>query len=85
MATRQPSGSNGISHKHSANRPREREILLLHAWADLSDGEIAQALSVPVGTVKSGLHRARARLRNRLTRDGQEEEMTLTPHAKEVP
>lgn len=66
-------------------RPREREILLLHAWADLSDAEIAQALSVPLGTVKSGLHRTRVRLRNRLTGDGQEEEMTLTPHPKDVP
>jgi RNA polymerase sigma-70 factor (ECF subfamily) len=52
-------------------RPRDREILLLHAWAELSDGEIAAALSLPVGTVKSRLHRTRERLRNRLGANGQ--------------
>jgi RNA polymerase sigma factor (sigma-70 family) len=38
-------------------RPRDREILLLHAWAELSDSEIAAGLSLPIGTVKSRLHR----------------------------
>jgi RNA polymerase sigma factor (sigma-70 family) len=52
-------------------RPQEREILLLHAWADLSDAEIAAALSLPLGTVKSRLHRTRERLRNRLDPTGQ--------------
>jgi DNA-directed RNA polymerase specialized sigma24 family protein len=41
-------------------------FLLLHAWAELSDSEIAAALSLPVGTVKSRLHRVGRRLRNRL-------------------
>jgi RNA polymerase sigma-70 factor (ECF subfamily) len=52
-------------------RPRDREILLLHAWADLSDSEIATALSLPIGTVKSRLYRTRERLRKRLSPDGQ--------------
>lgn len=52
-------------------RSRDREILLLHAWAELSDSEIADALSLPPGTVKSRLHRMRERLRNRLDPDGQ--------------
>jgi RNA polymerase sigma-70 factor (ECF subfamily) len=52
-------------------RPHDREILLLHAWAELSDSEIAAALSLPTGTVKSRLHRTRERLRNRLDRYGQ--------------
>jgi RNA polymerase sigma factor (sigma-70 family) len=47
-------------------RPRDRELLLLHAWAELSDSEIAAALAMPVGTVKSRLHRVRRRLRNHL-------------------
>lgn len=53
-------------------RPDEREILLLTAWAELTDAEIADALSLPVGTVKSRLSRAREKLRNRLEPVGQE-------------
>jgi RNA polymerase sigma factor (sigma-70 family) len=41
---------------------RQREVLLLAAWADLSYAEIAQALGLPVGTVRSRLARARAAL-----------------------
>jgi len=40
----------------------QRDVLLLHAWGDLSYEEIAQALSVPVGTVRSRLSRVRAKL-----------------------
>jgi DNA-directed RNA polymerase specialized sigma24 family protein len=39
--------------------PRDRETLLLFAWADLSYDEIAHALELPLGTVKSRLNRAR--------------------------
>ena len=42
---------------------REREPLLLFAWADLGYEEIAVALGIPVGTVRSRISRARARLR----------------------
>ena len=41
---------------------RQREVVLLHAWADLGYAEIATALGVPVGTVRSRLARARAAL-----------------------
>ena len=44
----------------AAMRPRERDALLLYALADLSYAEIALALDVPVGTVRTWLHRARA-------------------------
>jgi RNA polymerase sigma factor (sigma-70 family) len=44
----------------AAMRPRERDALLLYALADLSYDEIASALEVPVGTVRTWLHRARA-------------------------
>ena len=53
-------------------RRDEREILLLTAWAELTDAEIADALGLPVGTVKSRLSRAREKLRNRLGEVGQE-------------
>jgi RNA polymerase sigma-70 factor (ECF subfamily) len=41
----------------------QRDVLLLHAWAELSYEQIAQALEIPVGTVRSRLSRARATLR----------------------
>ena len=44
----------------AAMRPRERDALLLYALADLSYEEVALALDVPVGTVRTWLHRARA-------------------------
>ena len=53
-------------------RHDEREILLLHAWAELTDREIAAALGIPAGTVKSRLSRTREKLRNRLESVGQE-------------
>jgi len=42
------------------------DVLLLYAWEELSYEEIAEALSVPLGTVRSRLARARAHLRSRL-------------------
>jgi RNA polymerase sigma-70 factor (ECF subfamily) len=59
-------------------RPEEREILLLHAWAELGDEEIAATLSIPLGTVKSRLHRTRARLRNQLGAIGQSTSETMS-------
>jgi len=41
----------------------DRDVLLLFAWGSLSYEEIAQALDIPVGTVRSRLHRARAAVR----------------------
>jgi RNA polymerase sigma-70 factor (ECF subfamily) len=46
----------------AALRGEEREALLLYAWADLSYEEIATVTGVAVGTVRSRLARARARL-----------------------
>jgi RNA polymerase sigma factor (sigma-70 family) len=45
---------------------RHRDVLLLIAWGDLDYAEAAEALDVPVGTVRSRLHRARTRLRRSL-------------------
>jgi RNA polymerase sigma factor (sigma-70 family) len=44
----------------------QREVLLLHAWADLSHEEIACALGIAQGTARSRLSRARAALRAQL-------------------
>ncbi|MFD9497989.1 RNA polymerase sigma factor [Streptomyces sp. NPDC060035] len=47
-------------------RRQEREVLALCVWSGLDYVQAAQALGVPVGTVRSRLSRARTRLR-RLT------------------
>ncbi|MCF6473195.1 RNA polymerase sigma factor [Nonomuraea sp. MG754425] len=49
----------GLSRKH-------RDTLLLVWWADLTYEEAAQALGVPVGTVRSRINRARSALRRAL-------------------
>jgi RNA polymerase sigma-70 factor (ECF subfamily) len=46
-----------------------REIVLLRDFHDLSYAEIAEVLSIPVGTVMSRLHRARQELRRRMEAD----------------
>lgn len=42
---------------------RDREVLLLIAWEELSYAEVATALDIPVGTVRSRLYRTRQQLR----------------------
>jgi RNA polymerase sigma factor (sigma-70 family) len=41
---------------------REREVLALLAWGELTYAETAAALGIPIGTVRSRVSRARARL-----------------------
>jgi RNA polymerase sigma-70 factor (ECF subfamily) len=45
---------------------RHRDVVLLVAWGGLDYEEAAQALGVPVGTVRSRLNRARSKLREAL-------------------
>jgi RNA polymerase sigma-70 factor (ECF subfamily) len=45
---------------------RDREILVLREFQDLTYAEIAVVLDIPQGTVMSRLHEARRRLRERL-------------------
>jgi RNA polymerase sigma-70 factor (ECF subfamily) len=47
-------------------RRGDRDALLLLAWGELSYEEIARALTIPVGTVRSRINRARRRLRELL-------------------
>ncbi len=42
-----------------ALNPGDREALLMFAWNDMSYEDIAEALGIPVGTVRSRLNRAR--------------------------
>ena len=44
----------------------DRDALLLFAWADLSYDEIAEAMAIPVETVRSRIHRSRQALRRAL-------------------
>jgi RNA polymerase sigma factor (sigma-70 family) len=58
---------------------RDREVLLLFAWAELGYGEIAQALDIPIGTVRSRLSRARRLVRAELVERGE-----IDPQDKEI-
>jgi RNA polymerase sigma-70 factor (ECF subfamily) len=44
----------------------DRDVLLLFAWAQLGYQEIAEALTIPVGTVRSRLNRSRRLMRTAL-------------------
>jgi len=48
----------------------DRDVLLLIAWEQLSYQEVSRALGIPVGTVRSRLHRARATVRQVLAGTG---------------
>ncbi|WAL64623.1 RNA polymerase sigma factor [Amycolatopsis cynarae] len=50
-------------------RGPERDVLLLVAWENLSYDEVALALDIPVGTVRSRLHRARTKMRAALPQE----------------
>lgn len=48
--------------------PRQRAVVLLRYELQLTDTEIAETLAMPVGTVKSTMFRALARLREEITK-----------------
>ncbi|MFF2008231.1 RNA polymerase sigma factor [Streptomyces sp. NPDC058195] len=59
--------------------PGDRHVLLLVAWADLAYQEVAEALGIPLGTVRSRLNRARRKVREALGADP-----SFTPDAMEL-
>lgn len=52
----------------------EANVLLLFAWADLSYDEIAEALEIPIGTVRSRLARARKNIQGLIAANREESE-----------
>lgn len=52
----------------------DRDVLLLTSWAGLDSPEIADALGIPVGTVRSRLHRVRRTLRATAPLAGKEDD-----------
>ena len=68
----QPDGEMVYNHVIDAVRrlpARQRAAVVLRYELQLTDAEIAQTLKVPLGTVKSTLHRAIAQLREEITND----------------
>ncbi|TRV75584.1 RNA polymerase sigma factor [Streptomyces sp. 130] len=69
-------------------RRQDREVLALCVWSGLDYAEAAEALGVPVGTVRSRLSRARERLRRltdeRLARERKDNAAEPRPRRGEV-
>lgn len=47
--------------------PKDREILMLSGWDDLSGPEIAKVLGISVSAAQQRLHRAKKRLANEMS------------------
>jgi RNA polymerase sigma factor (sigma-70 family) len=63
--------------------PGDRDVVVLVAWEELTYEEVAAALDIPLGTVRSRLNRARRAFRELLL-DGGDEPVTLIgkPHER---
>jgi RNA polymerase sigma-70 factor (ECF subfamily) len=57
---------------------KDRDVLLLVAWAELTSEQAGQALGIPAGTARSRLHRARRRIRVALERTGHHDRERMT-------
>jgi len=70
-----PDGGQALAMRDQLERgfrrlpPDQRAVLVLHFFLDLPDAEVADALGVPLGTMKSRLHRATVALRAALEAD----------------
>ncbi|MGH3208288.1 MAG: RNA polymerase sigma factor [Trebonia sp.] len=65
-------------------RPDEFEVLALYAWSGLCYAEVAEALGVPVGTVRSRLSRARAKLLKAAERELRKSSRELTTRVDQL-
>jgi RNA polymerase sigma-70 factor, ECF subfamily len=65
----------------TALAPGDRDVVVLVAWEELTYEEVAAALDIPVGTVRSRLNRARRTFRELLADSGNEPvTVSRTPH-----
>jgi RNA polymerase sigma factor (sigma-70 family) len=55
--------SRAVAAAIASLHPGQRDVVLLVAWAELTYDQIAEALGIPEGTVRSRMNRARVRLR----------------------
>lgn len=76
LGSPEPSGDGRVAGALAGLRPEERDALLLFVWADLGYEEIAEALGLPVGTVRSRLSRARQKLRAALAPENEPTEVS---------
>lgn len=68
-----------LAPRIAALSPRERDVLLLYAWGDLTYEQISDALKIPIGTVRSRI----SRVRQKLAPPGSKESTRLTWMMKE--
>lgn len=59
------SAADGVDETMSLLGDRDRQILYLYFWQEMSQSEIAARLKIPVGTVKSRLYTAKQNFKNR--------------------
>ena len=65
-ASANPDDDNHLTDALAQLDPGQRDALLLHALGELSYAEIAAAMDIPIGTVRSRISRACAALRAEL-------------------
>lgn len=62
--------------------PDQRDVLLLYAWGELSYEQIAMALAVPIGTVRSRLSRARSALKRAMADHSSEKPLPISEEGR---
>jgi RNA polymerase sigma-70 factor (sigma-E family) len=62
----------GLDHLLAALPAKQRAVVVLRYWCDLSEEEIAETLGISRGTVKSHTARAMTALRRQLAQEGEQ-------------